>query len=205
MKWLIPIHCNLREVESVVKPSHRVIHVGIGFSIVELLWSAKMFKEIHLTDIDLGKLSLIAGFVKRHLKNVKVISHVEARIPDVSLNYALKVLRDLRSGYGLKPFPKGFRVEVISIYRLNILDMNFKSASTFDYVFSFGYSEILAKEETKIAVFDRNLREMVRDGGTIILSDILAGKNLREELKRNGLYTQIGEHTLVYINNRGDV
>jgi len=200
---LIPIHANLKEVEEYLErqglTGGRALHIGAGDSAVELLWSASLNREITLTDRDKGKLSRIAGFITEYLPWMELNSEVEPSKPGVSLEQAMEALRSLRRHWRLKPdrriITRRINIAVIDILREQA-NLN-RLRGKYDFIFAFGYTNILHRREGRIGRFIGNIKLLLRPGGKAILSDILPMGTVARTLSRLPCTRQIGENTIV--------
>ncbi|HDD69181.1 MAG TPA: hypothetical protein ENG61_02340, partial [Candidatus Korarchaeota archaeon] len=144
MDWLIPFHAKLDEVEPLIGRAKSAIHLGIGDSIVEAVWSMKFFEEIVFTDVNASKLSVLAGFLEKNFPRTISALDVSPVYPEIGLRRALLVLEDFRRSLGLKPLSPGFEARKIGIRLLNLLNDEFQ-VQCFDRVLFFGFTSVFKK------------------------------------------------------------
>ncbi|HDN01602.1 MAG TPA: hypothetical protein ENF42_01360 [Candidatus Bathyarchaeota archaeon] len=197
---ILPLHCKLDEVEKHVKPAEKVVHVGIGDSTVELLWSLKQHRELTLIDKDEVKLSYIAGFVKKYFPNIELYSKVSPRKPRATLNGSIKILTRLRSSLNLPPLPRGYVTGKVTVLLMDILkpvDCSLLPCESYNFAFAFGFTEILHEREDMLPVFIDNLRKLLKKGGKAVLSDIIPKGIVRDIIENSRIFRREGKYTYI--------
>ncbi len=197
---ILPVHCKLDEVERHVKPAGKVVHVGIGDSTVELLWSLKQHRELTLLDRDVVKLSHIVGFVKKYFPKIMLYSEVAPKEPAATLRESLEVLIRLRSSLDLPVLPSGYITRRVTVLHADILKPDICSVlpcESYDFIFAFGFTEILHGREEMFSIFIGNLSKLLKTGGKAILSDILPKGMVREMVENSRLFEKVGRYTYI--------
>ncbi len=197
---ILPLHCKLDEVEKHVKPAEKVLHVGIGDSTVELLWSIKQHRELTLLDNDEVKLSHIAGFIKKYFPNIELFLNVNPRKPHTTLSRSNEILSRLRRSLNLPQLPNGYVTRKITILPMNILkvvDCSLLPCESYDFIFAFGFTEILYGREETLYIFIRNLHKLLKKGGKAVLSDIIPKGVVKDIMESSHIFRRVGKYTFI--------
>lgn len=186
---LLRCHADFREVEIVVR-GKRAVHLGIGDSTPELIWSSRFFDDILMTDLNERSLAKLRNVAERHL-------HVETYgVPasdeddyDESLSWLIAVREEM--GLGALPPVRARRIGFL------VMDAFEPDACCFDTAIAFGFTDILRRAGGigSLSSFIRGARRILRPGGVLIMSDINPVVDLNL-LELSGL-SRIGDHTFI--------
>ncbi|HIE23773.1 MAG TPA: hypothetical protein EYP68_06045 [Candidatus Korarchaeota archaeon] len=193
---LIPFHAKLDEVEPLIYEASSAIHLGIGESVVEAVWSMNFFEEITFTDIDEKKLGVLAGFLKKSFPKTQLMTQIEPNDSDLRIEHVLRVLTDTRRSLGLRRLRTRFRTKRINLRPLDILDLKGFNEK-FDFAFFFGFTTAFEKAlETghSLLLPISNIKRLLKKSGIAILSDFLPKEDVIMRLddlgiERVGIYT----------------
>jgi len=186
---LLRCHADFREVEKVIR-GRKAIHLGVGDSTPELIWSSRFFEEILMTDINEKFLSKLRNIAEKHL-NVETygVPASEEDDYDESLSWLMTIRREM----GLTDLPPA-RAKRIGFLVMNAFEPN---ACCFDIALAFGFTDILKKAGGigNLGLLIRGAKRVLKPGGILVMSDMnpLIDFNLLELF---GL-RRIGDHTFI--------
>lgn len=186
---LLRCHADFREVEMVIY-GEKAIHLGVGDSTPELLWSSRFFKEILMTDINEKFLAKLRNIADKHL-NVETygVPASDEDDYDESLSWLIEIRREM--GLGDLPPVKARRIGFI------VMDAFRLDACCFDIALAFGFTDMLRKAGGigSLTPLIRGVKNVLRPGGIFVMSDLnpLVDYNFFELF---GL-ERVGDHTFV--------
>ncbi|MGB9631554.1 MAG: hypothetical protein ACP5KE_04405 [Candidatus Methanodesulfokora sp.] len=186
---LLRCHADFREVEMVVY-GERAIHLGVGDSTPELLWSSRFFEDILMTDINEKPLAKLRNIANKHL-NVKTYGVPASDEDDYyeSLHWLMEMRKEM--GLGDLPPIKARRIGFV------VMDALRPDACCFDIALAFGFTDILRKAGGigSLALLISGVKSILRPKGILVLSDLNPLVDC-SFLELFGL-ERIGDHTFV--------